>query len=92
MISLLKQQVAMEKQGYDNLLTWNFFCINNFSRVLRRSIHNARLFHKNKKKPASEQYCMFYNRFGKIVFVMWIQYEKFNFWNERSSNGARNII
>ncbi|XP_073233213.1 uncharacterized protein [Porites lutea] len=35
------------------------------SRVLRRSIHNARLFHKNKKKPASEQYCMFYNRFGK---------------------------
>jgi len=35
------------------------------SRVLRRSIHNARLYKKNKQKPASEQYCMFYNRFGK---------------------------
>ena len=84
----------MEKQGYNKyLLTWDFFCINNFSRVLRRSIHNARLFHKNKKKPASEQYCMFYNRFGKIVFVMWIYFEKFSFWNiDSSSNGARNII
>ena len=92
---MLKQQVTMEKQGYNNknyLLTWDFFCINNFSRVLRRSIHNARLFHKNKKKPASEQYCMFYNRFGKIVFVMRIHFEKFNFRNERYSNGARNII
>ncbi|XP_078367739.1 uncharacterized protein LOC144651663 [Oculina patagonica] len=35
------------------------------SRVLQRSINNARLYKKNKKKPASEQYCMFYNRFGK---------------------------
>ena len=39
-----------------------------FSRVLRRSIHNARLYKKNKRKPASEQYCMFYNRFGKLLF------------------------
>ncbi|XP_068697179.1 uncharacterized protein [Montipora foliosa] len=35
------------------------------SRVLRRSIHNARLHRKNKGKLPSEQYCMFYNRFGK---------------------------
>ena len=35
------------------------------SRVLRRSINNARLYKKNKKTPASQQYCMFYNRFGK---------------------------
>ncbi|KAK2554821.1 Zinc finger CCCH domain-containing protein 3 [Acropora cervicornis] len=35
------------------------------SRVLRRSIHNARLYEKKKGKRPSEQYCMFYNRFGK---------------------------
>lgn len=35
------------------------------SRVLRRSIHNARVSSKNRSKPVSEQYCMFYNRFGK---------------------------
>ena len=44
----------------------NILCpVDDFSRVLRRSINNARLYKKHKKTPASQQYCMFYNRFGK---------------------------
>ena len=55
----------------------NFLCpVDDFSRVLRRSINNARLYKKNKKTPASQQYCMFYNRFGKnpssLVYLLGI--------------------
>ena len=54
-----------------------FLCpVDDFSRVLRRSINNARLYKKNKKTPASQQYCMFYNRFGKnpssLVYLLGI--------------------